>query len=173
MIWGGKTPLPKVWWWSDPTITGKSALIANWCSHWIDQIVWMVGSRPVRVSTEAASYNEKMAGVDQIAMLIAFENGVMASYQHSFNASFGCRNGFSYMGTEGTIYITGGQVLLNGEPVEGVGKETNGFGAEIREFTTAIREGRQPLASGREVRPTIAIMEAALEAAETHRAVCL
>lgn len=166
---GGKDSGPPVWWWKDPAITGKSALMANWCSHWVDQIVWMAGSQPVRVSAEAASYNDEFAGVDQIAMLIAFESGVMASYQHTFNASFGDASGFAYMGTEGTINLSGNQVRLNGERVEGVGTRTNDFAAEIREYTSAIREERQPLASGREVRPAIAIMEAALESAETHQ----
>jgi predicted dehydrogenase len=170
---GGKSQSPPVWWWKDPSITGKSALMANWCSHWIDQMVWVAASEPVRVSAEAASYNDEFAGVDQIAMLIAFENGVMAAYQHTFNASFGDAGGFAYMGAEGTINLSGNKVFLNGETVDGVGTNTNNFTAEIREYTTAIREGRQPLASGREVRPTIAIMEAALKSAETHQTIHL
>lgn len=170
---GGRNAGPPVWWWKDPAITGKSALMANWCSHWIDQIVWMAGARPLRVYAEAANHNEAFAGVDQIAMLIGFEGGLMASYQHSFNASLGKAGGFAYMGTEGVLNLTGSELLLNGERVEGIGTNINNFTAEILEFCTAIREGRAPLASGREVRPVIAIMEAALQSAEIHQVVPL
>lgn len=97
----------------------------------------------------------------------------MATYQHSFNASFGDAGGFAYMGTEGAINLTGSSVLLNGEKVEGVGTNVNNFVAEIKEFVDAIFEGREPIASGREVRTVIAVMEAAITSAETHQVIFL
>lgn len=160
-----------VWWWKDPTITGPSNLIANWSSHYIDQVLWMTNKRPLRVYAEGASYDDRFAGDDEFAIIIAFEDGLMCSYQHSYNASFADAGGVAYMGTEGTITLKGGEVRLDGNKIEGVGTKVNDFAAEIREFTAAIRENRQPMASGREVRPVISLMEAIIKSAATHEVV--
>ena len=119
--------------------------MANWASHWVDQIVYLAGKRPLRVSAEAAGHHEKYAGEDEWSMLIRFEDDLVASYTHSFNVDFGDAAGFAYSGTEGTINISGTELLLRGKAVEGIGGETNSFGAELTEFAGAIREGRQPL----------------------------
>ncbi len=168
---GGKTEKAAVSWWKDPAVTGPSNLVANWSSHYVDQVLWMAGKRPLRVYAEGASYNDEVAGNDEFAVIIGFEDGLMCSYQHSYNASFSGLGGVAYMGTEGTITLKGSEVHLNGKKVEGVGTNVNNFAAEIKEFVTAIRESRQPMASGREIRPVIAVMEAIIRSAETHEVV--
>jgi predicted dehydrogenase len=168
---GGKTEKAAVSWWKDPAVTGPSNLVANWSSHYVDQVLWMAAKRPLRVYAEGASYNDEVAGNDEFAIIIGFEDGLMCSYQHSYNASFSGLGGVVYMGTEGTITLKGSEVQLNGKKVEGIGTNVNNFAAEIKEFVTAIRENRQPMASGREIRPVIAVMEAIIRSAETHEVV--
>lgn len=171
MAAGGRSEKAAVWWWKDPAVTGPSNLVANWSSHYVDQVLWMAGKRPLRVYAEGASYNGEFAGDDEFCVIIGFEDGLMCSYQHSYNASFADADGVAYMGTEGTITLKGAEVRLNGEKVEGVGTNVNNFAAEIKEFVIAIRENRQPMASGREVRPVIAVMEAIIKSAATHEVV--
>jgi predicted dehydrogenase len=168
---GGKSEKAAVAWWKNPAVTGPSNLVANWSSHYIDQVLWMASKRPLRVYAEGASYNDEFAGNDEFAVIIGFEDGLMCSYQHSYNASFADIGGVAYMGTEGTITLKGSEVRLNGERVEGVGTNVNNFAAEIKEFATAICENRQPMASGREIRPVIAVMEAIIRSAATHEVV--
>jgi predicted dehydrogenase len=168
---GGRSEKAAVWWWKDTSVTGPSNLVANWSSHYIDQVLWMADKCPLRVYAEGASYNDEFAGNDEFAIVIGFEDGLMCSYQHSYNGSFADAGGVVYMGTEGTITLKGSEVRLNGEKVEGVGTNVNNFAAEIKEFVTAIRENRQPMASGREVRPVIAVMEAIIESAATHEVI--
>jgi len=171
---GGKSEQAAVWWWKDANVTGPSNLVANWSSHYIDQILWLANKRPVRVYAEGASHNYEFAGNDEFAVVIGFENGLMCSYQHSYNASFADIGGVAYMGEKGTITLIGSEVRLNGEKIEGVGANVNNFTAEIKEFVTAIRENnRQPMASGREIRPVIAVMEAIMKSAETHEVIRL
>lgn len=168
---GGRSEKAAVWWWKDTSVTGPSNLIANWSSHYIDQILWMANKRPLRVYAEGASYNNEFAGNDEFAVIIGFEDGLMCSYQHSYNASFDDIGGVAYMGTEGTITLKGSELRLNGKKVEGIGTNVNNFAAEIKEFATAIRENRQPMASGREIRPVIAVMQAIIKSAVTHEVV--
>ena len=170
---GSRSEKAAVAWWGDPAVAGPSNLVANWSSHYIDQVLWMAGRRPLRVYAEGASYNDEFAGDDEFAIIIGFADGLMCSYQHSYNASFQDVGGVAYMGTEGTITLKGSEVLLNGKKVGGVGTNVNNFAAEIKEFATAIREKRQPMASGREIRPVIAVMEAIVKSAGTHEVVKL
>ena len=162
-----------VWWWKDPAVAGPSNLVANWSSHYVDQILWMANKRPLRVYAEGASYNDEFAGNDEFAIIIGFEDDLICSYQHSYNASFKDTGGVAYMGTEGTITLIDNEVRLNGKKVEGVGTNINNFAAEIKEFVMSIRENRQPMASGREVKPVITVMEAIIKSAETHKVVHL
>jgi predicted dehydrogenase len=170
---GAQTEGPPIAWWGDPALTGPNALLANWASHWVDQIVYLAGRKPLRVYAEAADHHPKYAGEDEWSMLIRFEDDLIASYTHSFNYSFGAASGFAYAGTRGVINIAGKEVWLNGKKVEGVGTETNNFRAEYVEFAAAIRQGRPPLCAAAEVRPVIAILEGALLSAREHRAVDL
>jgi len=170
---GSRSRKAAVGWWKDPAVTGPSNLVANWSSHYIDQVLWVADKRPLRVYAEGASYNDEFAGNDEFSVIIGFEGGLMCSYQHSYNASFSDTGGVAYMGTEGTIALKGSEVLLNGEKIEDVGTNINNFTAEIREYVTAIREDRQPIASGKEIRPVIAVMEAIVKSAATHEVVIL
>jgi predicted dehydrogenase len=47
------------------------------------------------------------------------------------------------------------------------------FERQFREFASAIRDGRQPLASAEDVRPSVVVLEAALESAARNQAVDL
>ena len=168
---GSRSGKAAVEWWKDPAVAGPSNLVANWSSHYIDQVLWMADKRPLRVYAEGAFYSDEFAGDDEFAVVIGFEDGLMCSYQHSYNASFAGVGGVAYMGTEGTITLIGSEVQLNGKKVEGVGTNVNDFAAEIKEFVTAIRENRQPMASGREIRPVIAVMEAIVKSSAAHEVV--
>ena len=171
VVSGSKHEGPPIAWWGDEEFTGPSALIANWASHWLDQIVYLAGKRPLRVCAEAASHHDKFAGEDEWSILIAFEDNLIATYTHSFNCGFGATNGFAYAGTAGTVEIRDACVMLNGEKVEGVGTSINNFAAQLKEFADAIREGRKPLCDAEQVRDVIAISEAAILSAREHRVV--
>jgi len=164
---------PPIAWWGDAALTGPNAFIANWASHWIDQVVYLAGSRPHRVYAEAADHDRRYAGADEWSILVRFADDLIASYTHSFNVGFHAAAGFAYCGTAGTLNIAGSELLLNGRKVEGVGTETNSFRGEIKEFADAIRQGRPPLCSAEEVRPAVAVCEAALVSARGHRMVTL
>jgi predicted dehydrogenase len=170
---GSRTEGPPIAWWGDEAMTGPSALLANWASHWLDQIVYLAGRRPLRVMAEAASHHDTYAGEDEWSILIRFEGDLIAAYTHSFNCQLGAAGGFEYAGTKATLEIRGKTLLLDGRKVEGVGENINNFTAMLKELADAVRGGRPPLCSAEEVRDAIAIAEAALMSARQGRAVSL
>lgn len=170
---GDRTEGPPIAWWGDHAFTGPSALIANWASHWLDQIVYLAGKKPLRVMAEAASHHDKYAGEEEWSMLIRFENDLIACYTHSFNCRLGIGGGFEYAGSEKTLEIRSNRLFVEGEEIEGVGRNINNFGAMLKEFADSIREGRKPLCDAAQVRDVIAIGEAALISAREARMVSL
>ena len=170
---GSRSEGPPIAWWGDEAFTGQSALLANWASHWIDQIVYLAGKGPLRVMAEAASHHDKYAGNDEWSILIRFEDDLIACYSHSFNCRFGMGGAFEYAGTKGTVAICGDRLLLEGEVVEGVGQNINNFGAMLKELVDSIREGRKPLCAAEQVRDVVAVAEAALISARDGRMVSL
>ena len=168
---GNRTEGPPIAWWGDPEFTGPNALIANWASHWIDQLVYLAGKKPLRVMAEAADQHDKYAGDDEWTMLIRFEDDLIATYTHSFNCRMGIGGGFEYAGSKGTVEIRGSQLFLEGKKIEGVGENINNFAAMLKELVDAIREDRQPLCNAEQVREVIAIGEAAMISAREQRCV--
>jgi predicted dehydrogenase len=70
----------------------------------------------------------------------------------------------------GPLNIADRDLLPDGQRLEGLGTETNDFQVQLKEFAGAIRQGRPPLYAAEEVRPVVAMCEAALVSAREHRA---
>jgi predicted dehydrogenase len=170
---GDRTEGPPIAWWGDAAVTGASALLANWASHWLDQILYLAGKRPLRVYAEAADHHDKYAGFDEWSMLIRFEDDLIAAYTHSFNCRMGVAGGFEYAGTKATLDIRVNRLFLEGEEVKGVGHNINDFAGMLAERVASIREGRKPLCDAEQVRDVVAVSEAALISAQEGRVVTL
>jgi predicted dehydrogenase len=168
---------PKTNWWSSAKSTGGLALGLNG-PHVVDTMTWWIGSRPTRVYAQTQRYRQVWEGEDEASLMISFEDGSMATGHVSLNMKHDI-NERVIVGPKGMMKLINDRELwLNGEKIveEPVTPYIDGdvsFERQFREFASAIRDGRQPLASAEDVRPSVMVLEAALESAARNQAVDL
>jgi len=169
-------------WWQDVEKTGGLAFTMLG-AHTIDFTLWFYeGRRPVRVYSEARSLNPKFAGMDEIVIVIAFDDGSVATNHLSLNTS-PSRKDCLIVGPQGTVLFshsdsTSGLVgvftcdfYINGELVRSGEQQPHNFALQMREFSTAILEKREPSVRNSDILRQLAIIEAAKKSAETHQPV--
>jgi len=168
-------------WWSSAEKAG-GLLLPLWGSHILDYILWISPAEPVRVYAEAYSDNPNWEGEDEMAIVLGFADGTMASVQMSWNARMTPSKGAPkpeggiwstkdnayeryIIGSEGTIHmIDETELILNGEVLKSGPQKPSNFFLEIKEFASAIGEERVPIASGQEVREVMRVTDACKEA---------
>ena len=97
-------------------------------------------------------------------------NGAVSVLSQSVVCHSGAHDQY-IIGSEGSLVMSGGKLLLNGKeaPVEGTSGE--GMLNQVREFAECCLEGCEPDASGRSVRHSMAVIEAAKQSAERNEIV--
>ncbi len=169
-------------WWQDVEKTGGLAFTMLG-AHTIDFTLWIYeGRRPVRVYAEARSLNPKFEGMDEIVIVITFDDGSVATNHLSLNTS-PSKKDCLIIGPQGTILISHSEsssglagvftcdLYINGELVRSGEQKPHNFALQMREFSTAILEGRKPSVRNTDILKQLAIIDAAKKSAETHQPV--
>lgn len=129
-------------------------------AHEVDMILWLNDGRPGEIYAQARVNNEYWNDYDEITVQMALVDGPMSTYQHSLNTPFGAWE-CMVIGTEGAMLIGSEQIRLDTEVIEVPLDSPASWRAQVGEFVRAMREGDEPEASGRNVRLTMAALEAA------------
>jgi len=146
--WAGSPEMSGIW------------LLYDLGVHEYDTILWLLDTEAESVFAVGNTTDPRLGSPDEIASVMRLGTGAVATMTQSLNVRQGAWDCI-VVGTEGSLLITTGQVSLNGEttatPVDG----PSVFGAQLEEFVGSIRTGAEPGPSGRNVRPTMALLEAA------------
>ena len=157
-------------WYSDRRSVG-SCVLHGWGPHDLDLLVWYLDSPGVRVYAQGTQSAELYRDqCDTYSLIINHAGGAVSALSISNSSHSNSVEQF-IIGTGGSIRVTGGKVWLNGAEVPVEGSAADGMPNEFAEFARCCREGGTPDADGRSSRRTMAVVEAALESAETNRIV--
>lgn len=129
-------------------------------AHEVDMILWLNDGEAGDVYAQARVNNEYWNDYDEITVQMSLVDGPMATYQHSLNTPFGAWE-CMVIGTEGAMLVDSQQIRLDEEVIEAPLDSPASWRTQVGEFVRAIREGDEPEASGRNVRKTMAALEAA------------
>ena len=135
-------------------------MLYGYGSHEIDMILWLNDAEAHEVYAQAQCNNPWWHDYDEMSIELRLSNEAIASMHHSLNSPVGAWD-CVVIGTEGGMLIEGEKILLNGEAVEVPLDSPEAHKAQTAEFAAAVLEGREPEASGRDVRKTMAGLEAA------------
>lgn len=170
-ILGVYSDQPRTNWWSSAKNTGGLALGLNG-PHVVDTMAWLIGSPPKRVYAQTQRYRSVWEGEDEASLMITFEDGSMATGHVSLNMKSEINervivgpNGMMRLINDRELWING--KLEVSEPVTPYIEGDVSFERQFREFAEAILARRQPVATAREVRPSVQILEAALQSAKS------
>ena len=160
---------PNAPWSKDPEKAGGWVLY-GFGSHEVDMILWLLDGQAERVYAEGAKVNPHWQDYDEVAIQMRLDNGVMATLNLSINCHTAAWDTI-IVGDEGSMLVTGEEVVVNGEATPAPMNPSGGFVPQLAEFVSAVRQGREPEASGRDVRRTMAALEAAKDSLDTQELV--
>ncbi|KPJ63445.1 MAG: hypothetical protein AMS15_00390 [Planctomycetes bacterium DG_23] len=156
-------------WWNDQEKSG--GILGHHGSHQIDLMLWLVDQEPVRVFASAHSVKRGWDLQDECSLEIVTEGGAIISLNQSFNSPCST-NDTIIVGTKGGLRLAGGrEIFLNEETIEFEVPQFRSIDAEHLEFYLSIKEKKEPEASGRDVRKTVAVLDAAQKSIASARAI--
>ena len=156
-------------WWNNQEKSG--GILGHHGSHQIDLLLWLLDDEPVRVFASALSVKRGWDLQDESCLEIITEAGVVISLNQSFNSRYSTSDTI-IVGTKGGLRLVGGrEIFLNEEKVEFEVPQYRSIDAEHLEFYSSIKEKREPEASGRDVRKTVAVLDAAQKSIASGRPV--
>ena len=158
---------PNAPWSSDPEKAGGWVLY-GFGSHEVDMILWLLETQAERVYAEGAEVNPHWRDYDELAIQMRLANTVVATLNLSINCHTEAWDTV-IIGDKGSMLITSQEVVLNGQATPTPMHPSGGFVPQLAEFVSAVREGREPEASGRDVRRTMAALEAVKVSLRIHR----
>ncbi|MDP9362909.1 MAG: Gfo/Idh/MocA family oxidoreductase [Chloroflexota bacterium] len=150
--------------------------------HWLDGLRWMLRDEAAAVACERRSSRAiDAAGETDITALVSFSGGAMATVTESFSCP-ARRSETIVIGDKGTLVLTYAGVTSYdvAEPNVPKGEWAAPFPGERKPgatfqnldlLFTAIEDGTEPANSGHDNLKTIALLDAAYRAAETHETV--
>jgi len=157
-------------WYMDPAIGGNCVLYA-FGSHEYDILHWYINSPVRRVYAQGTASTELYRGQrDSFSAVMNHENGTVSLLSQTVVCHSGTSDQY-IIGSDGSIAITGGQLMLNGEKVPVEMTPGQAMREQIREFATCCLKGCTPDANGRSVRHTMAVIEAVKQSAERNEPV--
>ncbi|MSS70684.1 MAG: Gfo/Idh/MocA family oxidoreductase [Candidatus Latescibacteria bacterium] len=154
----------------------RSVLMESSGSHTFDFFPWMADARPVRVYATAHNNSSDHDGDDDFVANIALENGA-----HAVTYTSACsrkpRKDLLVVCQKGTLVLDCWHTLrLDDRPLVEEPRDRayqNTFDRQMAEFVDAALAGREPESSGRQVLPSLAVLDAAIESIRTGKAVNL
>jgi len=164
---------PPTTWWSS---TAGDLIIELQGAHYLDMIVWLMGSLPKRVFAVSRSANPTYPSTDEGEIVAIYPDAATATVHLSLNTKpevhemlvcgekswmrlreWGTGRPFEF----GLSLELGGNRLMEGTQLP------SNYALQLAEFIDAVAARRQPLASGREVLSTVRVTEAAVQSAAT------
>ncbi|MFX0202134.1 MAG: Gfo/Idh/MocA family protein [Candidatus Hodarchaeota archaeon] len=167
-VWFHFRDAPPSDWWTSADKTGGLLIPLNG-SHAIDFIIWLTGKTPVRVYAEKNRSNPKWEGVDDVTIMLGFDDGLIGTVALSFNSR--CEAYERYIiGSDKTMYIKNdGTLSIDGTIIVEDNRPLESFKYQLEEFVQSIREGREPIASAKEVRKVVEVISAVTLSAKEKR----
>lgn len=139
--------------------------------HEYDILHWYMNSPVTEVFARGTESTELYRGQkDSYTAMMTHANGAVSILSQSVVCHSGAHDQY-IIGSEGSMMMSGGKLLLNGKEVPVEGKSGEGMPNQVREFAECCLEGREPDASGRSVRHTMAVIEAVKQSAERNEVV--
>jgi predicted dehydrogenase len=165
-----KEPSFKPWYASAEAAGGGLILTSVWGPHAIDAALWLFDSHAVEAYCAAQHNDPRVEGESAYLLTLRMANGGLASIVNSFDSKVDLVSTV-LMGSEGTLTLAEGQgISLNGTPEEHLPPGSSGGATGVlREFHRAIATGSTPSSSGRDVRRTVAAMDAAKRSIKSGR----
>jgi predicted dehydrogenase len=164
-------------WWRSAADTGGLALGLNG-PHAVDTLLWLAAAPPLRVYASTRRLRDLWQGEDEAVLVIDFADGSLGTSYLSLNTRAPVNdrwitgpNGSMQLTDDRTLRIDG-NLVVNEETTPYIAGDVS-FQRQFREFAAAIREGRAPQPSALDVRPVVAVLEAALRSQETGQPVDL
>lgn len=146
-------------WATDPKQAGGWVLY-GFGAHEVDMILWLTDSKPGTVFAQGRLTNPYWGDYDEVTVQMELSPGAMATYQHSLNCPWGAWDCI-VIGTEGAMRVETEAVRVEDEVYPAPLDSAAAFREQVGEFLRAVRTGEEPEASGRQVRNTMAALEAA------------
>ena len=157
--YGFSKDYPRAPWSADPAKAGGWALY-GFGSHEADAILYLTDSEATTVYARGEINNPHWGDADEISILFGLSRGGFATELHTLNCPWGAWDCI-ITGTEGALNIQSAELHHNDQHYDLPLPPDGGMADQFREFGAAIAEGREPVASGRNVRRTMALLEAA------------
>jgi predicted dehydrogenase len=156
-----RPPSFKPWYASAEAAGGGLILSSVWGPHAVDGALWLF-DRPAVTAYCAAQHNDpRYEGESAYLLTLRLAGGGLASIANSFDTTVPLASTV-LLGSEGTLTMTeGGGLALNGEAIDLTSAPPGGATGVLREFWRAIATGTEPSCSGRDVRRTVAALDAA------------
>jgi predicted dehydrogenase len=137
---------------------------------------------PLQVCTFSSRQNTQWEGEDEADILLAFNQGELASIHLSLSTSPDIHEAI-LVGTKGVMRLTeystgkpfgfGYHLDLNGKRVYSGEQIPSNYTLQLKEFIDALREGRKPIASGEEVLNTMRVLDAVRKSERERRIVSI
>lgn len=157
--YGFSKEYPRAPWSADPEKAGGWTLY-GFGSHESDTILYVTGSEATTVFARGQMNNPHWGDYDEISILFGLSKGGQATQLHSLNCPWGAWDCI-ITGTGGALNLQSGELIHDDQRYDLPLPEGGGMVEQIREFGAAIQENREPESSGRDVRRTMALLEAA------------
>ncbi|NWF92746.1 MAG: Gfo/Idh/MocA family oxidoreductase [Syntrophaceae bacterium] len=162
-------PSPPATWWKRSEEAGGLVILLQG-SHSIDSILTWIGKVPSHVCAFSSKQNRQWEGEDEADILLAFDQGELASVHLSLSTSPEIHEAI-LVGTRGVMKLTeystgrpfgfGHHLDLNGKRIYSGDQVPPHYSLQLREFIKALRSGQPPIASGEEVLKTMLVLDAA------------
>ena len=146
-------------WAASPEVAG-GWLLYGYGAHEVDAILWLNDTTAREVYAQARVVNPAWNDYDEVAIQMTLADGSMATMTHSLNAHVSWWDEI-IIGTKGSLYMEAKKIVLAEEIIPVTEEPSYGMLRQYQEFVAAVGEGREPEASGRDVRRTMAALEAA------------
>ncbi len=118
-------------------------------SHDVDALLWIADVEPKRVWGSLSNVSPVSDGDSDGIIGLELQGGIIASIAFATRCKY-ARNETLFVGEEGNLMLTRGQLQLNGEDVE-LEETEETFTRQMRLFVEALATDREVPASGREV----------------------
>jgi len=145
--------------WADRPEAAGGWLLYGFGSHEYDALLWLLGARAETVCAVGARTLPAWNDYDEISAVMRLTGGAAATMIQSLNSRDGAWD-CAVVGTEGSLTVRAREVSLNGEVTPAPIPDGGPFREQLQEFVDCVRTGQEPGPSGRNVRATIAVLEA-------------
>jgi len=157
-------------WYMDLEVGGVCVLYC-FGPHEYDMLHWYIGSPVVDVYARGTEGSELYPGQkDTYSALLTHQNGCVSALSQSVACGASAQD-HTIVGSNGSMAITTQRLVVDGKEMPVTVGSGEAMENQVREFASCCLEGRTPEASGKNVRHTMAVIEAAKQSADSGKPV--